>query len=166
MLTRLLERLRNSFASSRSAGQICPNPDFDPQVHAERVLRWQANNSDERLRTNYACLNPDSILLDLGGFHGDFAFCMNGKYGAICHVFEVIRALCEKIMQDRRYNEKITVYPFGLARSNRQEKLFLAEEGSSTLCNRSSNENQITIDLMNASEWFAKELQGRMVDLM
>ena len=166
MLTILLERLRNSFTSSLSADQKCPNPDFDPQVHAERVLRWQADNSDERLRTNYACLHPESILLDLGGFHGDFAFLMNGKYGAICHVFEVIPDLCEKIMQDGRWNEKIIVHPLGLARSNRQEKLFLAEEGSSTFCNRASNENQITIDLVKASEWFENELHGKMVDLM
>ena len=166
MLKKFLNRVEKLLAMGLPAEQKGVNPDFDPQVHAERVLKWQANNSDEKFRTDYPCLNKDSILLDLGGYHGDFAFCMNAKYGATCHVFEVIPDLCEKIMQASNGNGKIIVHPFGLGRSSRQEKLFLAEEGSSTFCNRALNEHQITVELMKASDWFEKELRGKTVDLM
>lgn len=166
MFTKILLRIRSAFVTAIPSEVTGPNLDFDPQVHAARVLRWQANDSDERLRTNYPCLNAESVVLDLGGFHGDFSFYMNAKYGATCHVFEVVPALCEKIMRDPRSNEKIVVHPFGLARNDRREKLFLADEGSSTLCNRATKENQISIELVKASDWFANALHGKTVDLM
>lgn len=149
-----------------SQAPVSPNPDYDPQVHLERVQKWQASNSDERFRVNYDCLNQDSIVLDLGGFKGDFAFYMNRKYGATCHVFEVVPDLCEKMKADSRFNEKIIVHSFGLAGSTRKEKLYLANEGSSIFYNRSLKDEQITVELIKASDWFEKELAGRMVDLM
>lgn len=166
LLTKIIERLRGAVVKPTPPEELGPNLGFDPQAHAQRVLRWQASDSDERLRTNYPCLNPDSVVLDLGGFHGDFAFYMNTKYGATCHVFEVVPALCEKIMRDARRNENIVVHPFGLARSSRKEKLFLADEGSSTLCNRAEEAKQISIELVKASDWFASELHDKPVDLM
>ena len=170
MFSNILKRLRNSPDPGSVTVELnaikIQNPDFDPQVHAERVQRWQANNSDEKFRTNYDCLNPESIVLDLGGYHGDYAFRMNGQYGATCHVFEVIPELCKKISEDPRANQKILVHPFGLAGESRQEKLFLAEEGSSTFLDRSIEQRQITIELVKAANWFEREIPGRMVDLV
>ncbi len=45
-----------------------PNPDYDPQVHAERVRKWQEAGSDEKLRSYFGALGPQSLVLDLGGF--------------------------------------------------------------------------------------------------
>jgi len=142
------------------------NPDFDPAVHRERVRKWQESNGDERLLTRYDRLNADSIILDLGGYHGDFSFHMNSKYGALCHVFEVVPELCSRIESARAGNPKIVVHAFGLAGSTRKERLFLAEQGSSTFANRAPEARQIAIQLVEASDWFRKELEGRSVDLM
>ena len=150
---------------ARAEGEF-PNPDFDPQVHRERVRKWQESNGEERFRTNYECLNAGSIVLDLGGYHGVFSLFMNAKYGALCHVFEVIPELCSRIEAARGDNPKIVVHPFGLAGSTRKEQLFLAEQGSSTFVNRASESRQITIRLVKASQWFDRELEGRSVDLM
>jgi FkbM family methyltransferase len=142
-----------------------PNPRFDPNVHAERVQHWQAGNCDERFRTTYDCLTPDSIVLDLGGYNGDFALLMNAKYGATCHVFEVNSAWCDRIRARSQGNEKIIIHPFGLAGSARREKLFLVDEGSSTFCDRSSKSEMINIDLVKASDWFESELGTAPVGL-
>jgi hypothetical protein len=114
----LIDRLSNSisalFAPRAVSRHGYPNPEFDPRVHEARVLRWQSPNSDERLRTNYECLAAGSIVLDLGGFHGDFALRMNAKYGAVCHVFEVVRELCDRIRGRIAGNPAIVVQPFGV----------------------------------------------------
>lgn len=143
----------------------CPNADYDPQVHEERVRRWQMDNSDERLRTNYSCLDQNSVILDLGGFNGDFSFRMNAQYGATCHVFELNPVWCERIQADSRHNEKIIVHPFGLAGSTRQERLFLVGEGSSTLCDRSQESETIDTKVVRALDWFNAELENVVVDL-
>ena len=166
IVTRLAGAFPRLFPSKPATKSGSPNPDFDPQVHQERVRKWQESNSDERLRTRYACLNAESIVLDLGGFHGDFSLLMNARYGALCHVFEVIPDLCSRIEAARADNPKIVVHPFGLAGSTRREQLFLAEEGSSTFANRASEPRQISIQLVRASEWFGKEVKGRSVGLM
>jgi FkbM family methyltransferase len=166
MFKAIFERLKRSSAQAAAAASRYPNPDFDPAVHRERVTRWQAANSDEKFRTHYDRLNKNSIVLDLGGYHGDYALLMNGKYGATCHVFEVIPELCEHIRRAINGNEKIKIHAFGLAGNSRSEKLFLAEEGSSTFCDRSESTKQISIELVRASDWFKSELRGTMVDLM
>ena len=148
------------------AERAFPNPDFDPVVHEERVRRWRESNGEERFRDDYKILNTGSIVLDLGGYHGDFSLFMNAKYGALCHVFEVVPELCSRIEAARGDNPNIVVHPFGLAGSTRKDRLFLAGQGSSTFANRASEARQITIRLVNASDWFARELEGRPVDLM
>jgi FkbM family methyltransferase len=142
-----------------------PNPEYDAARHAERVRRWQEAGNDERLRTNYA-LDPASVVLDLGGFHGDFAVRMNDKYGSICHVFEVVPELCELIRRRVHGNPKITVHDFGLARETREVALFLADEGSSIFADRVACGRSIVVRLVRAADWFAAHLGGAMVDLM
>jgi FkbM family methyltransferase len=166
LITRVSSTLSGIFKSGPQSSSGYPNPEYDPRVHQERVQRWQDADSDARLRTDYACLAPESIVLDLGGFHGDFALLMNAKYGALCHVFEVVPDLCDAIRTRSAGNSRIVVHPFGLAGADREEELFLADEGSSTFADRSSAGRRITIRLVDAARWFEKELAGRTVDLM
>jgi FkbM family methyltransferase len=166
VLGRLAGRLAKLFTAEAPGPKGPANPAFDPLVHQERVRKWQESNGDERLLTHHDCLDADSIILDLGGYHGDFSLYMNAKYGALCHVFEVIPELCSRIESARAGNPKIVVHAFGLAGSTRREQLFLAEQGSSTFANRAPEARRIGIQLVKASDWFKKELEGRSVDLM
>lgn len=142
-----------------------PNPEYDPARHAERVRRWQEADSDERLRVNYP-LGPESIVLDVGGFRGDYAVRMNDKYGALCHVFEVVPELCDLIRARTRGNAKIVVHDFGLASETREMPLFLADEGSSLFADRLACGRRITVRLVRAADWFAQHLGEATVDLM
>ena len=53
--------------------------------------RWVHDNGDETLRLNYPNLNSSSIVFDVGGYLGDFAFLINEKYD--CTVFLLNRIL-------------------------------------------------------------------------
>ena len=48
------------------------------------VNKWFRDDGDKALRLNYA-LTKESIVFDLGGYKGDFAFEINQKFG--CHVY-------------------------------------------------------------------------------
>lgn len=144
-----------------------PNPKFDLANHERRVKKWQDAENDGKLRTNYPKLNDDSLILDLGGFYGDFAINMNQKYGAHCHIFEVIPDLCERISKAIYGNPKLHLHRFGLAKTTRAEKLFLAQEGSSIFSHRAINKGEeISISLKDASDWLDSVIPGRIVDLI
>lgn len=144
-----------------------PNPKFDLANHENRVKKWQDANNDVRLRTNYPKLNQDSLVLDLGGFHGDFAIHMNQKYGAHCHIFEVIPNLCDQISKAIDGNPKLHLHRFGLAKTTRKEKLFLAQEGSSIFSHRANTKaEEISISLQDASIWLDSNTSGVMIDLI
>jgi len=144
-----------------------PNPKFDLANHEKRVKKWQDADNDVRLRTDYPKLNQDSLVLDLGGFYGDFAIHMNQKYGAHCHIFEVIPDLCNRISKAINGNPKLHLHRFGLAKSTREERLFLAQEGSSIFSHRANNKgDEIFISLQDASVWLDSNISGVMIDLI
>lgn len=144
-----------------------PNPKFDLSNHEKRVKKWQDADNDGKLRTNYPILNKNSIVLDLGGFYGDFAIHMNQKYGAHCHIFEVIPDLCDLIYKNISGNPKLHLHRFGLGKTTRNEKLFLAQEGSSVFSHRATNNTEaISILLQDASVWLDTNLPKIMIDLI
>lgn len=53
MLKNLFEKIENLFAAKMPEEQTGSDPDFDPQVHAARVLKWQANNARKTHRITY-----------------------------------------------------------------------------------------------------------------
>ncbi|MSR32352.1 MAG: hypothetical protein EXR99_12705 [Gemmataceae bacterium] len=136
LVKRVAKKVLKLLGLAKKPAPLCPNPEFDPLRHAERVKKWQENDSDIKFRTNYPGLTPQSILLDLGGFHGEFALFMNAKYGCECHVFEVIPELCERIQKDITNRPRISLHPFGLAGKDSTETLYLANEGSSVHSHR------------------------------
>ena len=52
------------------------------------VSRWFSDNGDETLRLDYPALSGESIVFDLGGYVGDFAYKINKKYGCKVYLFE------------------------------------------------------------------------------
>jgi hypothetical protein len=42
-------------------------------IYAAEVTRWFKDKGDETLRLEYPELNKDSLVFDLGGYHGDFS---------------------------------------------------------------------------------------------
>ena len=51
------------------------------------IARWFKDKGDKTLRLNYPALNKDSIVFDLGGYFGDYAYEINKKYGCKVYLF-------------------------------------------------------------------------------
>lgn len=107
--------------------------------------RWFRDRGDETLRLDYN-LDQNSVVIDVGGYEGDFAAEIHNKYGSTVHIFEPVpsfHARCEKRFAG---NPKITSHCFGLSDKAGQFPISVSENGSSFL-NRSDNQETIFAEL-------------------
>ena len=74
---------------------------------------WNEVKGEETLRLNYN-LNSNSIVIDVGGFEGNWAAEIHACYSASVLVFEPYMPFYNKIESRFSHNPKIEVYPFGL----------------------------------------------------
>lgn len=64
-------------------------PKLSPEEIAfRRVQPWVKAKGDLTLRLDYEFLNPKSVVFDLGGYEGQWASDIFGKYGSKVFVFE------------------------------------------------------------------------------
>ena len=76
-------------------------------------------------------LNENSVVLDLGGFHGEWANKIWHKYNCFIYVFEPIPNLYEYINERFKDNEKIKVFNFGISDVDKTIGITLNNDGSS-----------------------------------
>ena len=81
------------------------------------VARWRADDGDHRLRLQYP-LNEQSVIWDLGGYHGDFAADISNRYGCKVFLFEPVPKLYKRCVERFRKQPSIVCLPYGLGSSN------------------------------------------------
>jgi len=84
----------------------------------------------ELLRSNYP-LGQDAIIIDAGGYIGDFAAEMAQKYDCRIDVFEPVERYVEKIRERFTSNSKVHVVQAGLGATEKEEFINIAGLGSS-----------------------------------
>lgn len=99
--------------------------DFD---HA--VYRWNKDNGDKTLRLDYP-LNSDSIIFDLGGYEGQFTSDIFSRYLCKCYIFEPVSKYYKYILKRFEKNDKVYVFPFGLAAKDETCSIYINNDGSS-----------------------------------
>ena len=101
--------------------------------HLIALSQWFRDKGDEKLRYNYPLLNEKSIIFDLGGYVGDFAYQINKKYGCKVYLFEPHPEFYKKCVKRFAHNKKVILFKFGL--SNKEGKFTLSDslDGSSFL---------------------------------
>lgn len=85
-------------------------------------------------------LTKDSLVMDLGGYRGDFAAEIHNKFGCRILVFEPMTIYASGIM--KRLNElgaDATVYPYGLADSSLTMDIALAGDRTSAFAEAGNN---------------------------
>ena len=60
-----------------------------PTIHDKEVRRWWSDGGDERYRYTYY-LNKNSLVLDLGGYKGQWASDIYAQYNCRKLVFETV----------------------------------------------------------------------------
>lgn len=145
--------LKKLFVSSETKAQ--------QKLQRKRCKPWFKVNGDHTLRLNYP-LTKDSVVLDLGGYKGDFAQNIYDKYNCSIHVFEPVSSFYSFIKERFSTNEKVSVYPFGLSDSNKELFISNSADGSSVFL---KTENSEKIELKSIVQ-FLEENTISSVDLI
>jgi FkbM family methyltransferase len=114
------------------------------------VRRWWDEGGDYKYRFDYD-LNRDSVVMDLGGYEGQWASDIYSRYRCRILVFEPVSSFANRIRERFRRNEDIAVFQYGLGSESRTETMYVRGAGSSTFRKRADAEE---IRIVDAKSWF------------
>jgi len=100
----------------------------DPKVIA--YYAFCAVDRDRKLRLDYP-LNNNSLVIDVGGYIGDYASDIYCKYGCKVYVFEPIKIHADYIRNRFSNNENIKVIQAALGCENKEMNINVNEDKSS-----------------------------------
>ncbi|MES2964569.1 MAG: FkbM family methyltransferase [Bdellovibrionota bacterium] len=124
--------------------------------------RWVAARGDATLRLDYP-LTKSSLVLDLGGYRGDWAAEIFEKYGCRIFVFEPVSSFAEGIRRRFSGQNEIRTFDFALAGRNGTTEIGLDENSSSEFAAEASKKT--VIQLKDIAEFFNTQ-NVTSVDLM
>ena len=125
------------------------------------ITKWFGDSGDHTLRIDYN-LNEESIVFDLGGYHGEWSNIIFDKYKCNIYIFEPIKNLYENICQKFDNNNKIKVFNFGISDVNKKMFISLQNDGSSFYI---KNENQLECEVKSITD-FLNENNINKIDLI
>jgi len=136
---------------------------------SRRVYRPPQDEIQEAFNTNiYEVgwldhdLDENSLVLDVGGYRGQWTSDIFAMYCCSIHIFEPIAEFADSIAKRFSRNNKIIVHRFGLSNENRKAEISCERDESSVFKHGTMTQE---ILLVNASEFL--EQQGiRGVDLI
>jgi len=134
---------------------------YYPSQHQLMVRQWYADGGDYELRFSYN-LNNESVVLDLGGYQGQWASDLFSRYRCNIFVFEPVSTFAERIRTRFYNNDQIKVFAFGLGGSSRTESIHISADGSSVF-GTSANTEQI--EIIDAKDWISEHGIAR-IDLI
>lgn len=120
-----------------------------PSEHQLMVKKWYNDGGEDKMRFNYH-LNEKSLVLDVGGYNGQWSSDIFSRYKCKIFIFEPVRFFAENITMRFEKNDSICVCPFGLGGYTRTEKIFISADGSS-IFEKSPNYEEINI--VDIYEW-------------
>jgi FkbM family methyltransferase len=127
----------------------------------KRVIPWFNDNGDKTHRLNYD-LNENSVVLDLGGYEGQWASDIFAMYRCHIHVFEPIPQFANSIRQRFARNSAIRVHNCGLGEKEAAVEMRLAADGTSIFA---SGNEKVTAQLVDVVAFLRQATIGH-VDLM
>ncbi len=133
---------------------------LDPYIRASN--KWINERGDQIYRLNYD-LDPESVVYDLGGYHGDFTQAMVDKYHCYVWVFEPVPKFADSIKERFKDDPKVHVFCMGLAEKSSNEILYFDEDGSSVY--KKGSHHQMKIKYYAAKKFF-REHKVTNIDLM
>ncbi|MFZ2621009.1 MAG: FkbM family methyltransferase [Minisyncoccia bacterium] len=108
-------------------------------------------------------LDENSVVFDVGGYEGQWASNIYGKYNSNIHIFEPVPNFSVEIQHRFEKNKKIKVNKFGLSDKTETKKISVGGDGSSTI--KKISEEKIDIKLVDVIEYI-KQNNIRKIDLI
>ena len=130
-------------------------------MNYEDLQKWFRDGGDDSLRVNYP-LNKNSVVFDLGGYHGSWTQKIYDRYQCHIHVFEPIPELYNNLVDYFRNKEKIKIYDFGISDQDKLIEIALLNDGSSFYVD---SENKVLVKVVSFVK-FLKEKNIENVDLI
>jgi len=150
-LARLLRAAGRELAA---IGDRLHRPPPPAPTEQERAFRaWQAVSGDKTLRLEYP-LDQRSVVLDVGGFEGQWASDIFARYLCRIHVFEPMRAFADAIARRFAANDRIKVHAVALGPAARRAELTIAADGSSLYM---PGAQRVPIDVVTPEQVLAEE---------
>jgi FkbM family methyltransferase len=115
------------------------------------MSNWLADKGDQTLRMNYD-LNEDSVVIDLGGYEGQWSSDIFSRYCSNIHILEPVPQFYHNIKERFLPNDKIVIHNCGLSNSDSIIKIALADDGSSAF---RKDRELIEVKLKEAVSFFA-----------
>ena len=95
-----------------------------------QVKRWERDRGDATLRMDYP-LSPESVVVDLGGYMGDFAQAMWSRFACKVLVYEPVPAFHAQCCRRFEGNPAIRVFMYGLGAQDGEFDISDAADASS-----------------------------------
>jgi len=134
---------------------------YFPSDFEVMLEKWKAAEGDYTLRFDYD-LDADSLVLDLGGYHGQWTSDLFSRYQCRVMIFEPVSKYAETIRNRFQLNSKIELYQYGLGASSRLEIMGISDDGSSLFKNTHETEE---IEIVDVKKWF-EGMDTHKIDLM
>jgi FkbM family methyltransferase len=106
-------------------------------------------------------LGPQSFVLDVGAYVGDWTSEIVARYGAEVIAFEPLPCYYGALIRRFEQTEQVRVRGYGLAEASGRASMGMAQMGSSEFLKK----NRVPVIMRDVAEVF-EELGGREVDLM
>jgi FkbM family methyltransferase len=119
-----------------------------PTKQQKLVKKYFADGGDYKFRFNYN-LNENSIILDCGGYMGQWASDIYSRYRSKIFIFEPVKDFFDIIKDRFKDNQDIQYFQFGLGDSDRIDTITLSANGSSIFGDNSNREEMKMIDVKN-----------------
>jgi FkbM family methyltransferase len=108
------------------------------------VAEWLAANGDITYRLDFP-LTPESIVVDVGGYQGQFASDVYAAYRCRIHVYEPVEEYARFTRARFAANPDVVVHDYGLAATARMERLNVTGDSSSVLSQDAGAAEQIQL---------------------
>jgi len=122
------------------------------KTQKERSKPWFEINGDKTLRLDYP-LNESSVVVDVGGYEGQWASDIFSRYCCDIIIFEPVKNYYNRIKERFLKNKKICCYNVGLSNIDDRLSIALLDDGSSLFKKNKATEE---INIVNASNFLHK----------
>jgi FkbM family methyltransferase len=119
------------------------------RAYRAMVAKWREDGGDAAMRFEYP-LDRDSLVVDLGGYEGQWASDIYARYRCRVLVFEPVAAFAARIADRFRRNDDIEVFDYGLGGTTRTQTIHLHGASSSTFRTDASTS---TIRIVDVAHW-------------
>jgi len=125
------------------------------------IEKWWAIDGNNTVAITYP-LNENSVVIDLGGYHGMWAAQIIEKYNPYMVLVEPIPEFYGHLSNKFKGNPKVKLLNYGISTNSHQGKLFLSADGTSKYI---QNSRPIDVNFITITE-VLKEVDKDQIDLI